>query len=89
MTILPNPCSVDVIKTKCIRLKQLTLWGCIKLRNLQFHSSGDKLVILNLWGCYSLTDDIAMSFANMNQLTSLTVSECHRLSDQFVVCQNI
>ncbi|CAJ1953977.1 unnamed protein product [Cylindrotheca closterium] len=76
--------SIDVITTKCIRLKQLTLWGCIKLRNLQFHRSGDKLVILNLWGCYSLSDDIALSFANMNQLTSLTVSECHRLSDQFV-----
>jgi hypothetical protein len=79
--------SIDVITAQCKRLSQLTLWGCIKMRNLKFRmfNGSDKLVILNLWGCYNLNDDVAASLGNMKHLSSLIVSECHRLTDRFVV----
>jgi hypothetical protein len=90
-------CSIDVITEKCTRLAQLTLWGCTRLRHLSFGGDGPnnflsasaeagaKLVFLNLWGCHGLQDDAADSLEGMHSLHSLIVSECHRLTDQFVV----
>lgn len=90
-------------------LETLTLWGCMRLKHLNFGtaaptlppatlstiggggggntitSSGAKLVTLNLWGCHSLTDDWASALSGMHNLKSLVVSECHRLTDAFVV----
>jgi hypothetical protein len=83
--------SIDVITENCTRLAQLTLWGCTRMQHLRFDAanqsafSSGKLVFLNLWGCHSLKDDAAESLANMNNLISLVVSECHRLTDRFVV----
>ncbi|KAL7530517.1 hypothetical protein ACHAXR_007401 [Thalassiosira sp. AJA248-18] len=46
--------------------------------------SPTKLILLNLWGCHNLTDDCATRMASLPHLRSLCVSECHRLTDQFV-----
>ncbi|KAL7443793.1 hypothetical protein ACHAXH_007366 [Discostella pseudostelligera] len=43
-----------------------------------------KLVLLNLWGCHNLTDATAQHLTGLPFLRSLCVSECHRLTDQFV-----
>lgn len=81
--------SVDLIAEKCTLLSQLTLWGCTRLRHLSFHASPGlgcgKLVILNLWGCHSLTDESASVFRALKYLRSLIVSECHKLSNKFLV----
>jgi hypothetical protein len=82
--------SIDVITEKCARLSQLTLWGCTRIQHLRFdaiHECGSigKLVILNLWGCHNLKDEAAESLGSMKNLSSLIVSECHRLTDVFVV----
>lgn len=82
--------SLDVITEKCTSLEQLTLWGCTGLQHLSFDDTtsvftSGNLILLNLWGCYNLGDDAALTLQGMNQLRSLVVSECHRLSDAFVV----
>jgi hypothetical protein len=83
--------SVDVITQKCSKLTQLTIWGCIRLQHLSFQpvpglASGiSNLVILNLWGCHSLTDEIAQVVGGFPKLRSLIVSECHKLTDGFLV----
>lgn len=48
-------------------------------------SSGGKLLSLSLWGCFKLGDDIAVALGNLKNLRTLIVSECHKLTDQFVV----
>jgi hypothetical protein len=80
--------SIDIITEKCTRLAQLTLWGCIRLKSLSFERLNQdcgNLVLLNLWGCHSLLDDAADALAPMRNLRSLIVSECHRLTDSFLV----
>jgi hypothetical protein len=83
--------SIDVITEKCTRLAQLVLWGSTRLNHLSFDTTRDsvfssgKLVVLNLWGCFNLRDEAAHALGNMKNLRSLIVSECHRLTDQFVV----
>ena len=89
--------SLDVITEKCTRLTQLTLWGCTRVRHMifdtksvppsssSFSTAGTKLVFLNLWGCHGLRDEVANSMSSMRNLRSLIASECHRLTDQFVV----
>jgi hypothetical protein len=84
--------SLDAITTTCVKLEQLTLWGCVRLRHLKFDSgndinttnTSDRLVILNLWGIHDLQDDAAHALSNLPNLNSLIVSECHRLTDCFV-----
>lgn len=84
--------SLDAITTTCVKLEQLTLWGCVRLRHLKFDSgndinttnTSDRLVILNLWGIHDLQDDAAHALSNLPNLNSLIVSECHRLTDRFV-----
>lgn len=77
--------SLDVITQRCMKLAQLTLWGCIRVKHLKFDVfTSERLTILNLWGCYSLGDDTALIIGNMPNLSSLIVSECHRLTDGFV-----
>ena len=44
-----------------------------------------KLILLNLWGCYNLADAASTQMSNLTQLRSLCVSECHRLTDRFVL----
>jgi hypothetical protein len=89
--------SIDVITRNCTKLEQLTLWGTIQLTHLDFSPITDalarttplatgRLVVLNLWGCYNLGDDIASALGSMSEtLSTLILSECHRLSDSFVV----
>jgi hypothetical protein len=85
--------SIDVITEKCTRLEQLTLWGSTRLQHLSFDQpdkssvfTSGNLVLLNLWGCHSLKDDSAVALAGMSRtLRTLIVSECHRLTDTFVV----
>ena len=84
--------SVDVITSNCSSLEQLTVWGCTRVTQVSFRnirdnnsSNNDKLVLLNLWGCFSLRDETAQALQGMGQLRSLIVSECHRLTDAFVV----
>jgi hypothetical protein len=48
-------------------------------------TTGGRLVLLNLWGCHSLRDDAAQSLIGMTHLRTLIVSECHQLTDSFVV----
>jgi hypothetical protein len=48
-------------------------------------TGGRRLVLLNLWGCHSLRDDAAQSLIGMTHLRTLIVSECHLLTDNFVV----
>jgi len=81
--------SIDVITEKCTHLTELTLWGCNRISHLSFAGENrsvvcGNLVLLNLWGCYSLLDDAAVSLGSMNNLRSLIVSECHRLTDIFL-----
>lgn len=47
------------------------------------------LVILNLWGCHNLNDEASHSLNDMPNLKSLIVSECHRLTDRFVVSESL
>lgn len=82
--------SVDVITKKCTQLSQLTLWGCTRLRHLSFDTVDNnvgcgRLVLLNLWGCHSLLDGVANSLGTMRHLRSLVVSECHKLTNTFLV----
>eukprot|EP01082_Thalassiosira_pseudonana_P008705 g7913.t1 g7913 contig26:552629-555163(+) len=44
-----------------------------------------KLVLLNLWGCHNLRDASASLLCNLPHLRSLCVSECHKLTDAFVL----
>jgi hypothetical protein len=55
------------------------------------HRPPMKLVLLNLWGCHNLTDAAAQHLTGLPHLRSLCVSECHRLTDQFVhgICQSL
>jgi hypothetical protein len=85
--------SIHVISKNCTRLKQLTLWGCIKVtqfvldpHNQTLGTQGcEHLILLNLWGVHGLTDSISSSIKNLLSLRTLIVSECHKLSDAFVV----
>ena len=82
--------SVDMITKNLMDLEQITLWGCIGLERIEAvrdisGSNNEKLAVLNLWGCHNLGDDTAAVFFGMTGLRSLVVSECHKLSDQFVV----
>ena len=83
--------SIDIITQQCTRLSQLTLWGITRLRQLSFDRDGQNdtscgnLVMLNLWGCYGLRDEAATALGSMTNLRSLIVSECHRLTDEFLV----
>lgn len=81
--------SIDVITTNCTRLTQLTLWGCIKMKTLKFNA--EDLVLLNLWGCHGLTDSVAESMGCLCNLKSLILSECHRLTDTFIlsICETV
>ena len=80
--------SIDRITTQCKKLSLLTLWGCIRLKNLVInHEVGDgsnHVVMLNLWGCHGLGDDIAEAIGRMPNLRSLNVAECHNLTDAFI-----
>ena len=80
--------SIDVITEKCVELNQLALWGTTRLRHLSFERQSvgcGNLVLLNLWGCYGLADEAANSLRSMRNLRSLIVSECHRLTNAFLV----
>mmetsp|Transcript_27974 Transcript_27974/g.80849 ORF Transcript_27974/g.80849 Transcript_27974/m.80849 type:complete len:627 (-) Transcript_27974:62-1942(-) len=80
--------SIDCITTRCKKLSLLTLWGCIRLKNLAADCSDDidgpNLVMLNLWGCHGLTDDVAAATRRLPHLRSLNVAECHNLTDAFI-----
>ena len=84
--------SIDAITTSCSKLEQLTLWGCVRLRDLKFRNdnavgrtaSSNRLVTLNLWGCHDLEDDSAQVLSEIPNLNCLIVSECHRLTDKFI-----
>lgn len=89
-SLLTYTYSIDVITEKCTRLSQLTLWGCVRLSNLSFVRLNQmrgcgNLVLLNLWGCHSLLDTAANALEPMRNLQSLILSECHRLTDAFLV----
>lgn len=80
--------SIDNITEKCTRLAQLTLWGSIRLKSLSFeplNPVAGNLVLLNLWGCHNLLDEAADALTSMESLRTLIVSECHRLTDAFLV----
>eukprot|EP00980_Cylindrotheca_fusiformis_P027880 scaffold22562_cov153-Cylindrotheca_fusiformis.AAC.2 len=86
--------SIDAIAAKCTKLSQLTLWGCIKMRSLEFrlfHGSSDKLENLSssvphlnhlhMRYCKRLTDDAVNAVANsLCHLHSLDLSFCTRLT---------
>lgn len=72
----------DVVTNE--KLEQLTLWGCIGLRELHL-GSAETLAVVNLWGCHSLRDDAANAFQGFEALRTLNMSECHRLTNEFVV----
>jgi hypothetical protein len=77
--------SIDAITENCVKLRQLTLWGLIRIDHFQFPKlNSGRLVILNLWGCHSLGDDTAAALETM-QLKSLILTECHKLSDDFIL----
>ena len=44
-----------------------------------------KIVLLNLWGCHGLRNSSASLLSSLPHLRSLCVSECHKLSDAFVM----
>ena len=48
------------------------------------NSSNRNLILLNLWGCHGLQNSSAALLSTLTQLRSLCVSECHKLSDDFV-----
>lgn len=81
--------SVDVIFQNCDKLVQATFWGCIKVTRVGPGINSDELasnlVLLNLWGCIGLTDDCVARLGNLTNLRSLCVSECHKLTDSFVL----
>ena len=106
--------SVDVITKNCRMLIQITLWGSILLKHVDFdktegttdpllfhntenasmprpstlsdfHTTPAKLILLNLWGCHNLDDTAAKRLTSLPHLRSLCVSECHRLTDQFIL----
>jgi hypothetical protein len=85
--------TVGALVENCLHLEQLTLWGCTRLKQLHPFPSGTSggtgtahpLVLLNLWGCHSLQDDAAQALVNMRHLKTLIVSECHKLTDRFLV----
>lgn len=77
--------SIDLVVRNCHELEQLTFWGLIRLESLEKVRLKSSCVVLNLWGCYGLTDGAAESVADMVNLRSLVVGECHRLTDKFVV----
>lgn len=78
--------SITPMTRNCHKLEQLTLWGCIKLHELQFAPSiRETLVLLNLWGCHGLSDNAATTLEGMVCLRTLIVNECHRLTDAFFV----
>jgi len=82
--------TIESITNNCKQLSQLSLWGCIgitKLNESTQMSSWTKshLAVLNLWGCHNLQDNVANTFMGMKNLRTLVVSECFRLSDDFVV----
>ena len=87
--------SIDCITAKCKELSLLTLWGCVRLRNLAIRnyavpagvnmaSEPSNIVLLNLWGCHGLLDETADSIGKIPTLRSLIVAECHKLTDKFV-----
>lgn len=43
------------------------------------------LILLNLWGCHSLQNSTASLLSPLTNLRSLCVSECHKLTDDFVI----
>lgn len=51
-----------------------------------FLQTPSKLIILNLWGCHNIEDSAAKSFTStcLPHLRSLCLSECHRLTDEFL-----
>jgi hypothetical protein len=86
--------TLEALAANCPELEQLALWGCARLEQIPPFSLSattsplhrtSQVVLLNLWGCHSLTDEAAQSLRNMSHLRTLIVSECHRLTDQFVV----
>jgi hypothetical protein len=81
--------SITPLTQKCHKLEQLTLWGCIKVQELQFtycaSSIRQTLVLLNLWGCHTLSDTAAVALEGMTSLQSLIVNECHCFTDHFFV----
>jgi hypothetical protein len=90
--------TVGALVETCPHLEQLTLWGCTRLKQLHrfpgvatglggggSSASAHPLVLLNLWGCHSLDDDAAQALVNMRHLKTLIVSECHKLTDLFLV----
>lgn len=90
--------SIDAITEKCTKLSQLTLWGCIRMQHIRIGSRTNEigssrinyggcknLVLLNLWGAHSLGDEAAASMSMLKKMKTLIVSECHRLTDLFVV----
>ena len=74
--------SIDVITSRCHKLSQLTLWGCMRVYNLSINI--ENLVLLNLWGCHGLSDSAAENMTVLVNLRSLILSECHRLTDKFI-----
>jgi len=87
--------SIDCITARCKELSLLTLWGCVRLRNLAIRhyaapaglivaSEPSNIVFLNLWGCHGLLDETADSIGEIPKLRSLIVAECHKLTDKFV-----
>ena len=82
--------SITSITNNCRKLEQLTLWGCTRLREINFAPAcRAKLSLLNLWGCHGLDDNAAVSLDGMICLKSLIVSECHRLTDAFFVSMRL
>lgn len=84
---------VQVTFWGCIRLTNMSFHDQSAGSTLQIDDhfstmprSPSKLVLLNLWGCHSLTDSTAtaLQMDNLPHLRSLCVSECHRLTDRFV-----
>ena len=53
--------------------------------NFSPNTTPTKLILLNLWGCHNLTDAAAARLTTLPHLHSLCVSECHRLTDAFVL----
>ncbi|KAG7373965.1 hypothetical protein IV203_013060 [Nitzschia inconspicua] len=77
--------SLDAITQHCVKLRQLTLWGLIGIRRLQFTDvNSGKITMLNLWGCHNLGNDLALALNSMS-LSSLILSECHQLTDDFIL----
>ena len=102
--------SVDIITKNCKNLVQITLWGNIHLKHVNFSGEEDmetshttasaslprppslsdflqtpsKLIILNLWGCHNIDDAKSFTSTCLPHLHSLCLSECHRLTDDFL-----